>query len=577
MVDLDMTVEEVDAVTGAPLGRPGSATLRTNDMAGLDLALLVSESNRKALPGRDDQAAFALPGLVNTMVQNNMLGDKSGQGFYKKVDNGGKKEILVLDYHRMQYRPKNSVSFESLDLAAQKRDIKEKLAAVVFADDPAGRLAYRLTKEMVVYAAGHAMEIAHSLVDIDQAMKWGFNWALGPFETWDALGVSRMADRLSAENEPVPEIVQRLLASGKTSFYCESEDGRSCFDPFTGKTAQVQANPAVILLKEIKSQKGVIKAGRDSSLVDLGDGVACLEFHSRNDVAGEDLAEMLRFGVEEVEKNWNGLVIGHQGKNFCVGANLKRFLGRIEANELASVEDEIKSVQDAFMKLKYCSKPVVAAPHGLAYGGGAEILLASPRIRAMADLSIGLVEPQVGLVPAAGGVKEMTLRSTENIPEDVGADLLPFLIKAHERLCLSAICRNAYEAGAVGFLRSTDTISMNRDGLLREAKDTVLHIKNMGYLPPVQKKIIITGRNGYAALKMTTDTLRAKGLLSDYSAYIGEKLAYIMTGGNLPGKSLVDEQYLMDLELEVFMELVREPKTRDRIRHMLEKGKPLLN
>ena len=577
MVDLDMTVEEVDAVTGPPLGRPKTATLRTNDLAGLDLALLVSENNRKALHGADDQAAFALPELVSEMVKKDIRGDKSGQGFYKKVNNDGKKEVLVFDYHSMEYRPQKPVRFESLVLAAQKRDIREKLATVVFADDPAGRLAYRLLKEMIVYAADHAMEIAHSLPDIDRAMKWGFNWALGPFETWDALGVSRMAERLADEKQPVPGIVQKLLASGRTSFYSESEGRPWCFDPFTGETAPVPANPRVIVLKDIKHQRGIVKEGKDSSLVDLGDGVACLEFHGKNDVAGEDLAEMILFSVEEIEKNWNGLVIGHQSKNFCVGANLKRFLGRIEANDLASIEKEIKDVQQAFTRLKHCGKPVVAAPHGVAYGGGAEIILSSPRVRAMVDLSIGLVEPQVGLVPAAGGVKEMTLRCTENIPEDVEADPLPFLQKTHQRLCMAAAFANAHQARAAGFLRSTDQISMNREGLLREAKDMVLHMKNMGYFPPAPKKIRVTGSSGYAALKASVETMRAKGVLSDYSAHIGEKLAYIMTGGNLPDKSLVDEQRLMDLELEVFMELVRDSRTVDRIRHMLEKGKPLFN
>ncbi|MBF0550061.1 MAG: enoyl-CoA hydratase/isomerase family protein [Deltaproteobacteria bacterium] len=333
----------------------------------------------------------------------------------------------------------------------------------------------------------------------------------------------------------------------------------------------------VIDLKEIKRQKGTIKSGKDSSLLDLGDGVACLEFHSRNDVAGEDLAEMIRFSLAEVEKNWAGRVIGHQGRNFCVGADLKRFVSRIESQDWSGIENEVKDIQDAFLKLKYCTRPVVAAPHGLAYGGGAEILLSSPRIRAAAGLSMGLVEPRVGLVPAAGGVKELTLRSLENLPEAVNADPVPFLKKTHERLCLAAASRNAHEAGEMGYLRNTDGISMNRDGLLGEAKETVLHLSKLGYVPPVPKKIMVPGRNGCATLKMTTYFLRHGGFITDYSAFIGDKLAYIMTGGDLPGKSLVDEQYLLDLELEVFMELVKEPQTQDRIRYMLEKGKPLLN
>jgi 3-hydroxyacyl-CoA dehydrogenase len=577
MVDLGMTVEEVDAVTGAPLGRPKSATLRTNDMAGLDLAITLSDGLMQVFPNPVDREAFAVPELLRAMVARNMRGDKSGQGFYKRVDDGGQKEILVLDYHKMEYEPQKAVSIPSLDAAAQKRDIKEKIATVVFAGDAAGKLAWRLTKETLVYAANNARAIAYNLPDIDNALKWGYNWALGPFEIWDALGVAKVAARLEADGEPVPVLIKELLASGRSSFYAETEDGLTCYDPFAGVSAPVRVNPGVIVLKDLKRSKAPIKAGKDSGLIDLGDGVACLEFHSRNDVAGEDLAEMLEYSLEEVAKNWAGLVIGHQGRNFCIGANIKTFYSQIEARDWKGIETDIRAVHKAFLKLKYSSKPVVAAPHGMAFGGGAEILLATPRVRAAADLNIGLVEAQVGLVPGSGGVKEMVLRTMERLSDNVSMDPLPMLKKVHERLLKAAVCRNAWEAKNQGYFRNTDSISMNKDGLIAEAKAIVLHMSKMGYVPLAPKGIAVTGRNGYAALQMTTSFMRTGGFITDYSAYIGDRLAYIMTGGNVPDKTVVDEKYLMELELEVLLELLKENKTKERIQHMVEKGKPLFN
>ncbi|SMD05525.1 3-hydroxyacyl-CoA dehydrogenase/enoyl-CoA hydratase family protein [Sporomusa malonica] len=577
MVDLNMTVEEIDAVTGIPMGRPKSATLRTNDMAGHDLTVLLSESLQKVFTDKADQEAFTVPDLLQKMVQHDMRGDKSGQGFYKRVKNGAQKEILALDYTKMEYRPQQPVSFASLELAAQKRDIKEKMAALVFADDAAGQLAWRLTKETLLYAANNAKDIAYNLTDIDNALKWGYNWVLGPFEIWDALGVKKVAERMESEGVQIPVIVKELLASGRDSFYTETEDGLTCFDPFEVKHKLMQANPGAIILKDISRKATPIKVGKDSSLIDLGDGVACLEFHSRNDVAGEDLAEMLEYSIDEVEKNWAGLVIGHQGKNFCVGANLKTFYKQIEGQEWQAIETDIRAVHKAFLKLKYSPKPVVAAAHGMAFGGGAEILLSSPRVRALADLNIGLVEAQVGLIPGSGGVKEIVTRTMEKLPEDIAVDPLPMLKKAHEKLLMATVYKNAYAAKAMGYFRDTDGISMNKEGLIKEAKDEVLHMSKMGYVPPTPKGIKVTGSIGYGSLLMTTDFMKKAGFITEYSAHIGNKLAYIMTGGNAPNKTIVDEQYLMELELEVFLELVRETKTKERIEHMLEKGKPLVN
>ena len=577
MVDMGLTVEETDAITGPPLGRPKSAVLRTSDMVGLDLALLVSGNIKQSLKTPEEQALFDLPNIINTMVENNQLGDKTGEGFYKKTKVSGKKEILTLDFNTMKYRPQKKVEFESLKQTKECPTLKERLNTLVSHKDSAGKLAWRVTKEVIVYAAEHADEIAYSLPDVDNALKWGFNWTLGPFEISDALGVKNVVNKMKEKGEEIPGIVKNLLDAGHDSFYCESENGMMCFDPKTSQNRLIPLNDNAIVLNSIKQKKPPIKDTPEISFVDLGDGVAGLEFHTINNVAPANIAEMIQYAVTEVEKNWIGLVIGHQGKNFCVGANLKHFLSLIENKKWDIIEKDINDVQQAMLKLKYCTKIVVAAPHGMALGGGAELVLHAHRVRAAADLVMGLVEMQVGLIPAGGGLTEMVQRSTECLfPKNITATF-PIIKNIYNQICMAAVANSAQKARQLKYLRDIDEFTANKEGLISDAKETVLFMDRIGYRPIVQKGIEILGPSAYASLQMESKFLQTGGYISEYTSFIADKIAYIMTGGSLPAKTIVTEQYLLDLEREAFLALCGDRKTQDRIKHMLEKGKPLNN
>lgn len=577
MEEAGMSVEQVDAITGTALGRPKSASFRTLDMVGLDTFVHVANNVRENVANTKEQAAFTVSGFLLDMVSRGMLGDKSKQGFYKKVKTGGKSEVLVLDYNSMEYKPKAKTRFAALETAQAAGGLKERMRALVSAGDEAGKLAWQVTKQVLVYAAEHALEMADELTAVDNALKWGFNWQLGPFETWDALGVEQVAARLQKEGEPVPELVSKLLASGKKSFYQRSGGGMACFDPVSGEYKTVQTSPGVIILKSLKEQSRVIKTNPGASLIDLGDGVACLEFHSPNNSIGSDIVEMINAGVEEVEKNWQGLVIGNQGKNFCVGANLMLVLLEAEDENWEDIDLMISTFQQSMLKLKYCSKPVVAAPHAMTLGGGAEVCLHSHRVRAAAETYLGLVELGVGLIPAGGGTKEMVYRSVEGVPEGVQTDLQHFVNKTFENIAMAKVSTSGQEAKGLGYLRSSDGITVSQDHLLQDAKAAVLGMVSEGFVPLRPKPVRVVGQSGGAVLRSGAYNLQQGGYISEYDRFLADKVAYILTGGKIPANTLVPEQYLLDLEREVFLSLCGEPKTQDRMRYMLSKGKPLRN
>lgn len=577
MEEAGLTVEQVDAVTGTALGRPKSASFRTLDMVGLDTFVHVANNVRDNVANPEEQALFTVPKFLLDMVSQGMLGDKSRQGFYKKVKNGGKTEVLALDYRSMEYRPKEKAGFASLEAAQAAGGLKERMRALVFAGDEAGRLAWTVTKQVLVYTAEHALEMADDLTAVDNAMKWGFNWQFGPFETWDALGVEQVAARLQKEGEPVPALVSKLLAGGKKSFYLRSGRGLACYDPGSDEYKTLESSPGVIILKSLKEEKPVIKANPGASLVDLGDGVACLEFHSPSNAIGSDIIAMIDAAVDEVEKNWQGLVIGNQGKNFCVGANLMLVLLEAEDENWDDIDLMVRQFQQAMLRLKYCSKPVVAAPHAMALGGGAEVCLHSHRVRAAAETYLGLVELGVGLIPAGGGTKEMVYRSVEGVPGGVQTDLQPFVNKAFETIAMAKVSTSGPEAKQLGYLRDSDGITVSQDHLLQDAKATVLAMASEGFVPLRPKQVRVVGQSGAAVLRLGAYTLQQGGYISEYDRFLADKVAHVLAGGNVPANTPVTEQYLLDLEREAFLSLCGEPKTQDRMRYMLSKGKPLRN
>ena len=572
-----LTLEEVDAVTGPAMGRPKSATFRTLDMVGLDVFVHVAQNVGEKVTEPWEVEAFKMPALLTEMYERRWLGEKTGQGFYKKEKSGGQKKILTLDPTTLEYREQQKARFGSLEAAKNATSVPDRIRALLKTGDKGSKFAWKTLRDMMVYAALKAEEIADDVVSVDQAMRWGFNWELGPFETWDAIGVKEAAERIEQEGGTVPALVVEMLAAGISSFY-KKEDGVSFYYDFKTKAYNVLAPLfGTIYLPKFKEKGGVVKSNSGASLIDIGDGVACLEFHSVRQAIGADVLSMIVKSAEEVEKNFEGLVIANHAKNFCVGANLMMILMEAQAEEWDELDMMVRQFQQSLMRLKYCSKPVVAAPQGMALGGGYEVLAHSHRILAAAESYMGLVELGVGVIPAGGGTKEMVLRAVETVMDNEAVDLTQLIVAAFMTVAQAKVGTSAKEAMKLGYLRPQDGFVTNQDRLIFDAKQAVLGMKAAGFKPPVARKIRVIGESGFATLKAGIYNMKEGRQISEYDAYLAEKLAYIMTGGQVPTNTWVTEQYLLDLEREVFVHLCQQPKTLQRMSHLLKTGKPLRN
>ncbi|WP_410769055.1 3-hydroxyacyl-CoA dehydrogenase NAD-binding domain-containing protein [Fontibacillus sp. BL9] len=574
MIDKGYTVEEVDAVTGPVMGRPKSATFRTLDLVGLDTFIHVADNVYSNVSNEAEQEVFAAPEVLKQMVAQGRLGEKSGQGFYRKVKGPEGSQILALDLQSMEYRPQKKPASGSLEAAKLAKGAKAKTAALLAGGDRYSDLAWNVLKQVLVYAAEKLGEIADSVREIDEAMKWGFNWELGPFETWDAIGLVRSVSKLEAEGLTVPSWVKEWIAAGNTSFY-RKEDGK-LFHVFEGRYKDVELPPEVISLKDLKAQNRVVKGNSGASLIDLGDGVACLEFHSPNNAIGGDILSMISQSVEEVRRNFAGLVIANQGKNFCVGANLMLLLMEAQDEEWDEVDDIIRLFQNTMLQLKRFEKPVIAAPHRMTLGGGVEACMPADQVIAAAETYYGLVEVGVGLIPAGGGCKELALRASQQagMPE---ADLQPYLNRIFETVGTAKVSSSGHDAKKLGYLRPTDRIVLNPDHTIFEAKQAVLRLAASGYEPMPESKLRVVGSEGKAVLRLGALGMRESGYISDHDLLIANKLAHVLAGGDVPAGSLVTERHMLDLEREAFLSLCGEQKTRQRMQHMLTKGKPLRN
>jgi 3-hydroxyacyl-CoA dehydrogenase len=565
-----LSVGEVDSITGPLIGRAKSATFRTLDVVGLDTFYHVANNVYEKVDGHEKEV-FEIPAFLKEMVEKGWLGSKSGQGFFLKKG----KEILELDPSTLEYGPRKKLTTPSVELAKQEKGSGNKLKALVYANDKAGQFLWNTTKQSLVYSAKLLGEIADNIVAIDRAMKWGFGWDKGPFETWDAIGVEKSVQKMQEEGMEVPVWVTEMLEKGVTSFYIE-ENGESFFY-HNGQYRLVEFNPKVIDLKKIKNQKGVIKKNSGASLIDIGDGVALLEFHSPNNAIGLDIVQMINFAVDEVEKNYKGLVIGNQGKNFCVGANLAMMLMEAQDDNIYELDLVVRHLHSALLKVKYSSKPVVAAPFGMTLGGGAEVCLPTAHIQASSETYMGLVEVGVGLLPGGGGNKELYIKHLENLPSGVPFDLQNVANKVFETIAMAKVSTSAEEARETNFLDGSDGISFNGDHLLYDAKQAVLALHEQGYKPRVRKKVPVVGETGYATLLLGAEAMRLSGYISEHDLKIAKKVAFVIAGGRVPFGTEVDEQYLLDLEREAFLSLIAEPKSQQRMQHMLVKGKPLRN
>lgn len=564
------SVGEVDSVTGPLIGRPKSATFRTLDVVGLDTFIHVANNVYENVEGAE-KAVFEVPSFMKDMLQKGWLGSKSGQGFFLKKG----KDILELNPQTLEYEASQKLNTASTEMSKQAKGLANKLKALLYTDDRAGKLLWNIISPVLVYSAQLKDDIADSIAAIDRAMKWGFGWELGPFETWDAIGVRRAVQKMEESGGEVPAWVKAMLEEGVESFYQKQEGHTYFYD--NGEYHLLAENKKVIHLKALKEQNKVIKKNSGASLIDLGDDVAGLEFTSRNNAIGLDIIQMINFALDEVGRNYKGLVIGNQAKNFCVGANLAMILMEAQDDNYFEIELVVRQFQQAMMKIKYSPKPVVAAPFGMTLGGGTEICLPTSRIQASSETYMGLVEVGVGLIPGAGGNKELYIKHLNNMANGVDFDLQKVANKVFETIAMAKVSTSAAEACDLNFLDKKDAISVNGDHLLHDAKQQVIHLYEQGYQPPVRQKVPVTGETGYATLLLGAQGLKHSGYISEHDYKIAQKLAYVIAGGKVPYGTKVDEQYLLDLEREAFLSLVGEAKSQQRMQHMLIKGKPLRN
>jgi 3-hydroxyacyl-CoA dehydrogenase len=560
------TIEEIDAITGPALGRPGSATFRTMDIAGIDVLAHVMRNLNERLANERDRAAFAAPPIVGALIERGALGEKTGKGFYQRRKNdAGETEIWTLDPATLEYRPKQSARIASIEAGKSVDDVGERVRMLFNAKDKAGEFLRATLAPTLVYTARVTPDIAHSIDDVDRVMRWGFGWELGPFELFDAIGIKDVlaaAQGTHAMEGGVPPLVASLLDGGLTRF----RDGL-----VKPAAADLQ------ILRTAKERNGVIKKNSGASLIDLGDGVLAVEFHSKMNAIGGDTVQMLQTGIKEAARSGQALVIGNDAPNFSAGANLMLVLLEAQEGNWDEIDMMVRAFQNATMALRYSPVPVVAAPAGLALGGGTEIPLHCDRVQAAAETYMGLVEVGVGLIPAGGGTKEMLVRAMAQLPTPQG-DPLPFISKAFETVALAKVSASGPDARRLGYLAATDGFTMNRERLLADAKAKALERVREGYHVPAPRTAIpVGGESVTAALNLGVHLMWRGGRASDHDALIGRKLAHIFGGGDLPHATTVTEQYLLDLEREAFMSLLGERKTLERIQHTLKTGKPLRN
>lgn len=583
IVENGYTIEEVDALTGPLIGRPSTATFRLLDLIGIDLMAYIAQHLYNALPDDECRATFKSTDLLDRMVAAGRLGTKAGQGFYKAVRDGGKRAFWPLDLQTFEYRPPATYTSPLIEEARRIRSLPDRLRFMLTRadEDPTDRAAQLIahtTLPMLAYAARRLPEIADSVSDVDNALRWGFNHELGPFETWDALGLTETADSMRARGIAVAPWVDALATAGNQRFYKHQHDQQLAYNVESQQYQPLSKDARALNLTVLKAQGHKLHANKSASLIDLGAGVLCLEFHSKANTIDQQIIEMGRDALTELQQDrWVGLVIGNQGPHFSAGANLLELGAAVEGGQFELVDEMVRQYQRWMQALRYAPKPVVTAPFSRTLGGGTEIVLHGTHTVAAVETYIGLVEFGVGLIPAAGGCKELNRRLIGGAAAAPGGNPQAALLKVFETISQAKVSGSAVEAREMGFLRATDQIVMNSDYLLGAARQAVLELAE-GYTPPVPgKHCYALGRDGLAALRIAIYTFQQAGYASEYDAVIAQHLAYVLCGGELSSPQWVDEQYILDLERQAFLELCKEPRTHARMRAMLETGKPLRN
>ena len=591
MNKLGMTIEEVDACTGPAIGQPKSATFRTADIVGLDVLMHVVKNIYESATDDESREMYKVPAFVEEMAKRKWLGDKTGQGFYKKLRGEGEKEILTLDINTMDYRSRQKARFASIEAGKTIEDTGDRLRALIGpvlqgqTGDRAQQFLWGSLSETCLYAGRRVPEISDRVEDVDRAMRWGFGWELGPFQIMDTLGVPAFAAQVKKEGRDLPHAIEKLLASGRNSFYTSEKGVTSVFELSNGNARKIEEPSGVIFLKSLKDAGKEVERNSGASLIDLGDGVLCCEFHSKMNAIGADLISMLHKGLKRLETNFDAMVIANQAVNFSVGANLMLVLMGAQEQEWDELHLAVKQFQNANLAIKYALKPVVTAPQGMALGGGCEVSLHGARIQAAAEAYMGLVETGVGLIPGGGGTKEMMIRANEHAGGGEDLDLFHAMKPVFETIAMAKVGTSAEECRDLGFLRREDGVSMNRDRLVGDAKEVALSLVRNGYRPKAANwqegaqttQIKVLGEQFLSGAKLVIHMMQRGGYITDYDAHVGRKLGNILAGGALSSPQFVSEQYVLDLEREAFVSLCGEKKTQERIAHTLKTGKPLRN
>jgi len=577
------SIEEIDLLTGPVMGVPKSATFRLLDLVGLDVMVHVVKNLSQALPDDERLDVFTMPEFVDGMLARKLLGEKSGQGFYKKIRSKGPAgksgEIRTLDLTNFEYRERQKPRFPVLDLARNIDGVGRRVASLFDSPGRVGEFYRKVLGDTFHYSANRIPEISDDVASIDNAMKWGFNWEAGVFELWDAIGAEKIVRQWEKDNRAAPPLVQKLLRSSGKTFYVSENGSKRVFDFAGGNYAPVEGPAGVLLLAALKDRKKEIKRNAGASLVDLGDGVVCLEFHSKMNTVGPDTVQMVHAALKALKEEFEALVIGNQGANFSVGANLLLILMAIEEGDWDEIHRMVREFQNANMALKYAPKPVVCAPFGLVLGGGVEMALHAARVRAAAETYMGLVEAGVGLIPAGGGTKEMLVRAMDAVPSDEEADPLLYIKQVFLNIGMAKVSSSAEEARRLGYLSARDSISMNRDRLIADAKQVALDLARLGWRPGKPRDDVrALGQEAFSKMKLGLHLMRRAERISDYDVVVATELAKILSGGGeFTSLQQVSEQYLLDLEREAFVSLAGRKGTQERIQHMLKTGKPLRN
>jgi 3-hydroxyacyl-CoA dehydrogenase len=577
-IEQGLTIEEVDKLTGPISGRPKSATFRTADVVGLDTMCHVSKTTYEKALDDEERDMFKIPDILNQLVDSGRLGQKTKAGFYKKNED---RTIYSVDFKTGKYSPQEKVRFDCFRIAKDRQKLPDKLKALCYGDDRGSKYFWEITAKTMIYSANRIPEISDDIVNIDNALKWGFGWEMGPFESWDAIGVQKSVDRMKAEGKKVPSWVLDMLDAGRETFYTTENGERTYWCPTGKHPVKIEPNPKVLNLAIHKTGDKTLKRDLSASVNDLGDGILNVEFHSilqstLNPIDGSYI-EMINYAIDLIEEgDYKGMVLGHQGANFCAGANLNLILELCKNQMWAELELAIKTLQDVTQRIRFSKGPVVAAPFQLTLGGGVEIIQPAAHRVVAAETYMGLVEVGVGIIPGGGGNLRMILNALEGGTGRMGA--FQKIQKIFEVVGFAKIATSADEAKHLGYLKKDDTIVLNRDHLIQTAKDKALELAD-GYEPPTYRDDLkLPGAGGRTAMSMALKGFKMQGKISDHDLKIGEKLAYVLTGGDKAGLTKsVDEQYILDIEREAVISLCGEKLTQDRISFMLKNGKPLRN